>query len=206
MKARFTLSILMLLAVNLAWIWRIDQADKENARRLTDSSNRYMEISRELYLMNHGWEYTILSNNMALPKPLLAKTIDGSVADFPECTRSGEKLVLVLSDRHCSTCVDQLLFTVKNEFPQLERDKIIVLFSSTGPSKEQWHYREKILDGVRFLEIADRSLHLPLDTLDIPYVFVTGPEHIADLTFTPYPTLESQTHKYLEMVRTRFFK
>jgi hypothetical protein len=74
-----------------------------------------------------------------------------------------------------------------------------------SPSAEQWRYREKILAGARFIEIEDGSLNLPLDSLDIPYIFMTGPESIADLAFTPYPSLEAQTHKYLSTIRKRYF-
>ena len=200
------LAALILLAVNLAWIWRMDQEDRASAQRMSESRNRLIETSRELYLMNRGWEYSIRSNGKRLPDTLRARPANGNPVSFEDLTRSGNRLVLVASDRNCSSCIDQLLFTVKELFPGGTRDNILVLFSSGESALEQWEYRESILDGARFLEIGPGGLNLPLDSLEIPYLFVTGPENIADLAFTPYPTLMLQTRQYLTTIKQRYFQ
>ncbi|MCX6226882.1 MAG: hypothetical protein NTV01_19395 [Bacteroidia bacterium] len=206
MKARFwLLSILVLLIINLAWIWRFDQNNKEYSQKMNDNRNRFIQANRELYLMNRGWEFTMKSNDHPLPQGILVQPEKGSVADLNNFIGRSKKLVLVLSDRHCSTCVDQLLFTVKNEIPEVYRNNILILFSVNGPTREQWNHRQKILTGVEFLQIQDKGLKLPMDSLAIPYFFITGPEHLANLAFTPYPSLEVQTKEYLNLIEKRYF-
>jgi|GEM_PF-1678338 len=206
MKARFwLLSIFILLIINLAWIWRFDQNNKEYSQRMNDNRNRFIQANRELYLMNRGWEFTMKSNNKEIPEGIWVQPSKGDATDLNNYIGQSKKLVLVLSDRHCSTCVDQLLFMVKNEITEINRDNLLILFSVQGPTREQWNHRQKILTGVEFLEIQDKSLQLPMDSLEIPYFFMTGPEHLADLTFTPYPTLEVQTKEYLNLIKQRYF-
>jgi len=206
MKAKFWLfSIVILLVINLAWIWRFDQNNREYNERMTDNRNRFIQANRELYLMNRGWEFSIKTNNRPLPASIRETTLSGRAVDLFRCTNRSEKLVLVLSDRHCSTCVDQLLFTVKNEIPEFSRENLLILFSASGPTRSQWSNRQKILTGAEFLEIEDKSLNLPIDSLGIPYFFMTGPDHTAYLTFTPYPSLEVQTREYLKLIKQRYF-
>jgi hypothetical protein len=205
MKAKFwLLSGFALLIINFAWIWRFDRNNKEYSQKLNDNRNRFIEANRELYLMNRGWEFGIKSNDQPLPQAIRVESPEGIESDLNSHIGDSRKLVLVLSDRHCSTCVDQLLFTIKNEIPEINRDKLLILFSVQGPTREQWIHRQKILAGTEFLEIRDRSLQLPLDSLEVPYFFMTGPEHLADLTFTPYPTLEAQTRQYLNLIEQRY--
>ncbi len=207
MKARFwLLSVFVLLIINLAWIWRFDQNNKEYTLRMNDNRNRFIQANRELYLMNRGWEFTMKSNDQPIPEGIMVQPEKGSVSDLNNYIGPSKKLVLVLSDRHCSTCVDQLLFALKNEINEIHRDNLLILFSVQGPTQAQWRQRQKILTGVEFLEIQDKSLHLPMDSLDIPYFFMTGPEHLAGLTYTPYPSMEEQTKEYLNLIEKRYFK
>lgn len=207
MKAGFWgLAGFLLLIINLAWIWRLDQNSTENNQRMTDNRNRFIQANKELYLLNRCWQFTLRSNDLPLPESLSVKTWKSGKTDLNSFIGQSNKLVLVLSDRHCSTCVDQLLFTMKNEMPEISRTSILVLFSVNGPTMEQWKHRQKILSGVEFLEIADKSLNFPADSLEIPYFFLTGPEHLADLTFTPYPSLETQTKEYLRHIKQRYLK
>jgi hypothetical protein len=116
-----------------------------------------------------------------------------------------KKLVLVVSAECCSTCIDQLLFTLKNEIRPLARRNLLVLFSTSGPERILWNQRKNLLGGANFLEIPDKSLNLPMDSLDIPYFFVIGPERVARLAYTPYPSLEVQTKEYLNLIEQRYF-
>lgn len=172
---------------------------------MNDNRNRFIQANRELYLMNRGWEFTMRSNDQPLPESVWVQPEKGIAADLSNYIGQSKKLILVLSDRHCSTCVDQLLFTLKNEIAEINRDNLLILFSIQESTHEQWTHRQKILTGVEFLEIRDKSLHLPMDSLDIPYFFITGPEHLANLTYTPYPSLEVQTKEYLNLIEQRYF-
>jgi hypothetical protein len=199
------LSAFVLVTVNLAWIWRLDQFNKEFNRRMSDNSNSFIQVNKELYLMNRGWEFSLRSNDQPLPSKIPAISANGGSQDLGDYIGNGRKLVLVLSDRHCSTCVEHLLFTLKNEVPEIKRDHLLVLFSAGEKTRPLWRHRQMILTGVQFLEIADQSLQLAVDSLEIPYFFVTGPEHLAGLSFTPYPSLEVQTREYLKEIKQRYF-
>lgn len=206
MKARFwVLMIFILLIINLAWIWRLDQNNREYSQRMNDSRSRFIQANQELYQMNRGWKFTIESNDHSLPQEILVQSPNRIPSNLFKHIGQSRKLVLVLSDRHCTTCVDQLLFTVKNEISGINRVHLLVLFSMQGPTREQWSTRQKILTGVEFLEIPDRSLQLPMDSLEIPYFFMTGPEHLAGLSYAPYPSLEVQTKDYLNIIERRYF-
>lgn len=206
MKIKFwVLSIFLLTLINLAWLWRFDQANKEHNQRMSDNRNRFIQANRELYLMNRGWAFTLKSNDTPLPVGIWVQPPKSPATDLSSFLGRSKKLVLVLSDRHCSTCVDQLLFAIKNEYSEMNRDNLLILYSVLGPTRELWSHRQKILTGVDFLEIRDNSLQLPMDSLEIPYFFMTGPEPVANLTYTPYPTLEAQTREYLNLIEQRFF-
>jgi hypothetical protein len=206
MKARFWfLSILILLIINFAWVWRFDQNNKEYNQRMNDNRIRFVQTTKELHLMKRGWEITMKSNDRNLPEKVWVQPAKGLPMELKTYIGQSKKLVLVLSDRHCASCVDQLLFTVKNEIPENQRNILLILFSIEGPTRDKWNYRQKILSGVEFLEILDKSLQLPMDSLETPYFFMTGPEHLAGLTFTPYPALEVQTKEYLNMMQSRYF-
>lgn len=205
MKARFwILALFSLLIINLAWVWRVDQYSKEYTQRMNDNRNRFIQANKELYLMNRGWEFSMRSNDRLIPGDITIEAAKGPVLTLDNYIGSSRKLILVLSDHHCSTCVDQVLFALKNEITELYRKNILVLFSVSGPTREQWEYRQKILTGVKFLEVRDKCLNLPMDSLDNPYFFIAGPEHIANLAYIPYPSLEVQTKEYLNLVETRF--
>ena len=206
MKAKFWFAFFFaILFINLAWIWRLDQNSKEQNIRMNDNRTRFIQTSRELYLMNRGWEFTMKSNDQPLPNNLWIRSFKGDSIILNKYLDDSKKLVLVLSDLHCSTCVDQLLFIVKNEIPEQFRHKVLVLFTVRGSTLQQWEHRQKILTGSDFLEIPDRSLHLPIDSLENPYFFITGPDNNAKLTYTPYPSLEYQTKAYLTMIKERYF-
>jgi hypothetical protein len=195
----------ILILVNLAWIWRLDQLTRETNVRMSENRDRFITANRELYLLNRGMEFMLKTNDLPLPENFYR--IEGMVNGrwFDDFRGSSKKLVLVVSDRCCSTCVDQLLFTIKAEISETDRHNLLILYSLSTNSGEEWNYRRKMLPGAVFTEVPDRCLNLPADSLDIPYFFVTGPERTADLTFTPYPSLEEQTRSYLNLVSQRFF-
>ena len=207
MKARFwLLSITFLLIINAAWVWRFDQSSKENNMRMNDTRDRFIQANRELYLMNRDWKFSMRSNGQPVPVNIRVQSANGKIFGLDQYIRPSKKLVLVLSDRHCSTCVDQLLFMVKNEIPEFYRNNVLILYSSGEPgTKEQWTHRQKILPGAEFLEIPDKSLNLPMDSLGNPYFFMTGPDQMTRFAFTPYPSLEAQTKEYLNLIKERYF-
>jgi hypothetical protein len=206
MKAKFWLLLtFMVLIVNLAWIWRLDQNNKEYNERMNDTQSQVVQVNRELYLMTKGWEYAMKSNDQPLAENMRVQSPLEIPMSLYNCIGQSRKLVLVLSDRHCSSCVDQLLFAVKNEIDEIYRHNLLIFFSIQGPTRQQWIQRQKILPGVEFLEIPEKGLRLPMDSLEIPYFFMTGPDHLADLAFTPYPSLEVRTREYLNLIEKIYF-
>lgn len=173
---------------------------------MNESRARYLEVNRELSTMNRGWRYTIRSNGQSLPQNVRVQAEDGTSSYLNAHIGLSGKLVLVASDRHCSSCVDQLLFTLKNEIAENNRNHILILFSEQHPSQGMWWQRKAILTGAEFLEISERGLHLPMDSLEIPYFFLTGAGLTANLTYAPFPSLEEQTKEYLTLIEDRFFK
>ncbi len=206
MKARFwLLAITFLLIINAAWVWRLDQNSKEYNLRMNDTRDRFIQANRELYLMNRDWKFSMRSNGHMLPLHLQVQSANRAPSTLSKHLNSSDKLVLVLSDRHCSTCVDQLLFLVKNEIPEFYRNNILILFSTEeNGTREPWLHRQKILTGAEFLEIQERSLQLPMDSLSNPYFFMTGPDQMTRFAFTPYPSLEAQTKEYLNLIKQRY--
>lgn len=199
-------SALALLLINAAWIWRLDQLSTDHNQTMTENRNRYIQTNRELYLMNRAWELSLKSSGQPLPAKISASSDDGISGDLRDFIGSSKKLILVVSDHNCSTCVDQLLFMVKNEIPELNRERILILFSADGKTRSQWRQRQRILTGSKFLEIPDKCLGMPMDSLEIPYFFISGPDYLAGQTFTPYPTLDAQTREYLKEISNRYLK
>lgn len=206
MKAKFwLLPLAVLIIVNIAWVLRFKQTGRDQNIRMNDSRSRLIQINRELYLMNRGWEFSLKSNDQSIPEDLWVQGYGESSDCLSDCVGESRKLVLVLSDSHCSSCVDQLLFMLKNEIAGKNRRNLLILFSKQGPTQDLWTNRQKILAGVDFVEIHEKSLHLPVDSLEIPYFFMVGPERMAGMTYTPYPSLEAQTKAYLSLIENRYF-
>lgn len=204
MKTRYWLVLsTILVVINLAWIWRIDKNSQEYNQRIDDTQNRFMQVNRELSLLKRGWDYSMMSDGQKIPADIKVRNQGGNINQLTDYIGLMKKLVLVVSDRHCSTCVDQLLFLIRNEIPAIQRNNILVLYSSGDKNHSQWEYRKKILTGVSFLEMEDFSLGLAMDSLDIPYLFMAGPERLATLSYAPFPSLESQTKDYLKLISIR---
>ena len=97
MKARFwLLGLIFLLLINAAWIWRLDQNNKENNLRMNDTRDRFIEANRELYLLNRGWRFSMKSNDKPLPFHLQVQSTDGKTSIIDKFLGSTKKLVLGL--------------------------------------------------------------------------------------------------------------
>jgi len=204
MKTQFwLLSLGALLVINIAWLYKTKHNNQLYNQRLTDSRAHYIEVNRELSQINKGCEYAIKTDHQVLSGSIRVKSLENASGMLDDYLGQSEKLILVVSDHHCSTCVDQILFLVKNEIAEQKRDQVLVLFSKESSSEEQWNHRQKILPGVQFLEIQYQSLRLPMDSLGIPYFFQAGIEHLVFQAFAPYPALELQTKGYLNEIDKR---
>jgi hypothetical protein len=206
MKTRVWLPLIFLvLMINLTWVLKFDLNNKEYRRRMNDSHNKIIEMNRELSMMNRSWRYAIRSNGQHLPSTLQVQSKDGTSYILDNYLSLSEKLILVVSDRHCSSCVDQLLFTMKNEITGSKRDHLLILYSEQDHAYEKWRQRQAILTGVEFLEISGNGLQLPMDSLEVPYFLMAGADLTANLTYAPFPSLEEQTKEYLDLIANRFF-
>jgi len=177
---------------------------KEEQQRSESAIREAAYWSNHDYLMiRRAWMYSIASDAHSLTALSLVRE-HGSADRLRQVVGESEKLVLVVSDQHCDSCVDALLFCLKKNLNQLGRKNLLVLFGAGSGNRNLWESKQLILPEVPFLEIPDKGLGLPADSLHTPYFFVTGPELTTSMTFLPYPTREEHTEVYLNLIANRF--
>jgi|SaaInlV_200m_DNA_2_1039689.scaffolds.fasta_scaffold07874_5 hypothetical protein len=133
------------------------------------------------------WALTASSNNPKLPAECFDKI------------GLKQSLVVRISENHCSTCVDQLLFQVKKHLESIGHQQIIVLYSGQTPAFVKQKHRTHLLDPVRFIEITDSIPLCSMDQFNLPYCFLTQGGFISN-TFLPYPANDNFTSTYLNNI------
>jgi hypothetical protein len=205
MKAgNWILTVMVLLSVNGAWIWRSVRNHREYSGQVERIKVHYNGMEREIFLLKKGWKYAMRTDGCRLPGSMKARLENGSATTLGEMIGNTGRLLLILSWRHCSSCIDQLLFTMKQNIPVEGRKQVDIICCSDRDDDRSWEYRRKILPGVRFVKISGSGLKLPADSLEVPYFTVVGRELRTTQTYIPYPSLAEETEAYIHLIANKY--
>ncbi|MCK5821235.1 MAG: hypothetical protein KAH17_05100 [Bacteroidales bacterium] len=115
-------------------------------------------------------------------------------------------LVVRLSDKQCSTCIDQLIFEIRKHLTDIGPDNLIVMYSSKRDHHINQQFRLRLLDPVKFISIPDSLELTPLDQFRIPYLFLINGAGDVQASFLPFPATTKYTSIFLKHIANQFNK
>jgi hypothetical protein len=203
-KGDLILSAIILLAVNLAWMVRCERGRKEQLVRaagLMESSyrlDRDNKLILSAYLNSAGSE---LSRLLSYQQVVDGEIQSGILYDY---IGTSSKLILLLSDRNCSTCIDDVLFRLKKVSFRIGVENILVAYIRFDSPETVWHQRSLIIPEIKFIELKEQDAITSGNVIDLPFLFLAGPSMKTDMAYIYLPSMDDPNEKYFEMVANRF--
>jgi len=192
------------ILVNGVWIWKYHQSVQELASRVGDARIRLERTFDEYSFLSKTWKTGMESNAGSLDGSLTLWSMDGRSSPLKQLLSDDKKLILLLSDSNCSSCVEKLLFLLNREkFADLA-DHLLVLYSAEDETIKIWSQRQQILCRAQFFRVQEIGVKMHLD-LNYPVFFLSGPDLVAEHYYTIYPALDNLTEDYLTVIAKRYF-
>lgn len=145
---------------------------------------------------------SFLNENQQLDSGLLVKNENGEKLKLSELVKDGKKLVLRLSNTHCSAClfdlcpyVAKFLKAVGKEhvlyLADYENDRVLRLMKSNY----------KISNEVYSI----KQLNLPIEASNVPFLFILDDRMKVELLFAPIKEIPELTQDYFNAVQYRLW-
>ncbi|MFO7616458.1 MAG: hypothetical protein R6V75_04335 [Bacteroidales bacterium] len=201
---KFLGALLMLLCLSLSVVWLMVERVGTIKEREGIAEQRIDLLSRALSQARSGRGWEIGMGGRDIPLDLAVHTEDLSLKTLSEWLGSGRRLVLFLSDRHCSTCIEQALFALKSRLPEIGAENIRVVYVSRSGSGPEWSHRRLILPGAPFGRIEPGGPAGWLEESGFPVFFLAGPTPSAASPHLYLPLEESQNEYYLDQIALLF--
>lgn len=194
------LTALLVTGVNLGWIaWTVRKADRHRSET-QDLKNRLSGTVHGINLSRKHREMEWQTDGSA-PAEQVRLRLFRARREIAEHSAVGRNyLVLVLSSRQCSACVDQLLFQVRQTIPAEYADCLLVLRWGADLPVAVWEQRERMLGRGAFIDLGDRGTGLAADSTDLPYFFIWNDGSGIFSTHIHQPGREDLTDTYLRLV------
>ena len=183
---QFSLVIISLLILSNLLVWtqyRVKAHELMSEKSIAQSS--YEQLLGNYKETRTAWAVSASSEVSVLPEQCL-KEIGMKKA-----------LVVRISDQHCSTCVDQLLFRIKKYISLIGPEQLYVVFSKHEANQMQLKKRVRLIKPIKFIEISEDLTLTSLDQFNIPYLFIAREGHITKC-YMPFPVNEQHTTTYLD--------
>ena len=173
------------LAVNGIWFWQFHSATGELTTRLSDVRMQLNSAETEFREWQGSWILGLNSHGVRIPDTLTLLDARGNDFEWGNLKGGAPHLVLLLSDRVCDSCMEQLLLLIRSRAPaELKRRMIVLYGQGAEVPAEMWIQRRFMLDDVPFYKVSNLQWTGPLGTPSKPLFFVARPEgSIADLYF-----------------------
>lgn len=113
-------------------------------------------------------------------------------------------LVLRISEKHCSSCVDQLIFEIRKHLDPIGLENLIVLYSSDQEGPLNSKARQRLLFPATFVRFASNRNVTALDQFGLPYLFTINAGGEVLSSFLPYPVGEKYTEIFLKTIEKQF--
>ncbi len=175
-KSVYSVYVLGLLIAGflLLWILQLQQIH-DYREQLFHSKQVSGEIRHDFETTKAQWMQSASSGWVRIPG--LDSLISGP----------NPKLIVRITDHQCSTCVDQLLFSVKSAIDSIGLENVAILYSSSTQASLGLQYRRNILEQVVFVNLVNDAPLSEWDHLGLPYFILCD----QDLLFSPYIPIEN---------------
>lgn len=189
----FFFIITVSLIVNIYQCWYGVHNEKESLNNLKVEYNKRI-IKREsaYHMLKEDIMLNYQNNGLQLPFSEIEhqKNIDGhSLNDII----SDKTLVVRLSQQNCEVCVNTLMSLLK----KANIKNVVFLVNY-----EVQHFLENLkLYKVKgyFFKIGD--LGIPIESMNLPYMFVLNKDYIVNKIYVPHDSMTDQTLSYLKYVQ-----
>ena len=207
MKTRISYILITgLMLLNFTWIFSVLQKNGKLKEHEASFREFRYRSDRAFHLAQKGRMSALATDQQVLSDHLLIPLKKNHSISFREAIGRSARLVLFVSNTHCDSCVEEVLYQLKRSLTPEDHPQIMVVFYRGVSSPEFWWSRQMILPGAGFFEISQNGLGLPLDSLDAPYLFVSGPDLHTRMSFSPYPPQENELGVYLNLIIHQFFQ
>jgi len=194
------LTIGVFIILNLAWIWRVLENRKAFVTCIHSQQSLINQLSRETETEREILVNLLESHNSLLNRNLLVLDSGGKSTVMNEIFDEKPSMVIYLSDSHCDSCVEQLLFSLKNLTGETDPDRLVVLYSTADLASRKYQRYEKILQGFIFYRIFMGDLNIPLTRSNAPVLFTCDSSMRIQLPFLIRPSMEQLNLQYFKLL------
>lgn len=113
----------------------------------------------------------------------------------------GKCLIYRFSGAECNVCIEHVIASLRNTFPDYEsNDRILLIGSNLNRRVLKGYY------GRNILYLQGERLGLPAEEYNMPCLFILDERGISKLAFIPEKSYPGMTLAYLADIRSRYFK
>ncbi len=159
-------------------------------------------IYSKLLAINYSMKYCYKSFDNKLPDVLLEDS-DHSKTSLSKAINIDKKLVLVTTELNCEPCVNICLQHIKKFIEKVGKEKIIVLVSYDN-FREFYNFIRISKLNCKVYNLPVGALKMPVDSLNLPYLFITDSTLKASLVFSPIKNYDTPTQDYFKTVISQF--
>lgn len=205
-EIRYLTALGLLLCVNLSVFWLMKGKVSTIKQREVIANQRAEFLDQALSKIKSERRWEIGTGGWEIPMALPVQTDGQSITTLGNWLGDSRKLLLFVSDLHCSTCIEQALFALKSRVPEIGRGNIRVLYISRSGSGPEWAHRRLILPGVPFGRIEPGGPAAWLEEPGFPVLLLAGAVPVAASPHLYLPQEETQNIFYLDQIARLFSK
>jgi len=191
-QVHLALIILFLIIANLILVFQYRSTLRKDRMKAEEENVILSNTLVNAELANRAWATSVSIPPRKIPIECLGALSSDNI------------LVVRLSDKQCSSCVDQLLFEIRKHLTDIGSDNLIVIYSSKKDHYINQQFRVRLLKPVEFIEIPDSLEVTPLDQFRIPYLFIVNGNGYVQASFLPYPANDKLTGVFLNHIANQF--
>ena len=190
--------LLGILCVVCIGILVVSFSERQDNRRLAEQIADNSVVMTEHALLKHQTEQWLDNEGLTLRDALLYPGNDtGAVVHLYDLLHT-PKLIYRVSGKMCSPCIQFGFDKLKERFGEQVFDEVLFILSDVSPREKRLIYENRC-----YTLREDEQLGLPLETLLLPFMCASGPEHTATGIFIPESKFPLYTDRYLSHTTAR---
>lgn len=198
------LVIFILLVVVLAsWIYHfnvLEKKQKEYSAQAEETEQKHFDetnaMSFELFTLKEDMQVCTQNEGLIIDETVKVRNEEQELVLLKDVFQ-GKTLVVRISQSHCQVCIETVI-------PMLKASGIedIVILADYTNKRFLKKFKENHEIEYRCFTI-ENSPRLPIDDLNIPYLYVMDKNMQVDCLFIPHKEIPEQTERYLKTMAER---
>jgi len=171
---------------------------EDSTESIQKLENKYSLIKNHLFIQYQN-------ESIPIDSTIMVRNSNYEKLELSQVIGNQPKLIFRLSERHCSTCLNQEIQIIKSIIDQTQSQDIVILASFGAFESFKAFSRIKGLNNFMYL-VQEDKLNAPIESLNIPYVFVLGNKsYQMNMTFVPMEGYPEISKEYYSIVFSRVF-